>query len=146
MNKLIVSFILCVLATVLVFAEDPATTMKDASQAINDSHALIDQMAAEGFSIVQLEDILFEAEQIFIAQSTLGEGASYDSIITKTDQIQDISEKAYETKDQLVVLKTKLDGETGDMAEAYALYETAQQEFKDERYDQALDLVDQTYT
>lgn len=147
MQKTLVISIICMIALAsFAVAEDQPVTQEDARKALDQANALIVKMAEEGFSVQRMNDTLFEGEQIFIAQTTLGEKADFSTILDKTSSIDKISTQAYLTSDELSALKQKLEQETGDMTDAWTLYNQAHQEFVDERYEQSLDLVDQTYS
>lgn len=130
----------------IVLAGEPQIAKEDATKALDNARKIIDDMVSDGFNVQRVNDTLFEADQIFIAQSTLGDKADYALIMEKTSEIKEVSKKAYDVNDELSALKLKLDSETGDMTEAYALFETAKQEFYDERYEISLEKIEEVYS
>ena len=122
----------------------------DARSAIDLAKIDMQEMMDSGFSIIRINDTIAEATNYYDAQKALEEKTGqgdYSTVISLTDKISSIKKEAFDTYDELSALKKKLDesSQKQDAAEAEAIYNEAMQEFKDERYAQANDKIEECY-
>ena len=122
-----------------------------AKLAINQSINDISDMKNAHLPILRVNDIYFELNQLFNAQTTLEEKtniSNYDTVIKKTDEISQIKSVAFLSHDELFVLETtisKLNSNITDITKINLCFSDAKQEFTDERFEQSLDIIDTCY-
>jgi len=133
-------------SSLFVAADNNQNKTLEARNALENAKADMLEMAESGFSVQLVNDTLFEAEQIFIAQNML-EQPDYSFVLVKTKSIAEIKRKAFSVYDELNALSKKLEKEEAEenMSEAYTIFEKAKQEFYDERYDKAMLLIEECY-
>jgi DNA repair ATPase RecN len=125
-----------------------ASNAKESLKGIKEA---ITETGEAGYSTVQMNDMLLSAENILEAQVALenqGGESDFSLVYDMIDRIDELISKAYETGDELSALRKYIDSvsETGlDMSEAEALYKEAEEELKNERYDIAAALIDNSY-
>ncbi len=122
----------------------------EAFDCLVESQKIIKKLVEDGFNVIRPNDYFIEANQLFNAQLALDEKkreADYKGVLRKCNQIFDVKFDAYDTLDQLVTLGARLNksAEKLNISEAFVLFKEAEQAFFDERYEDALKLIDQTY-
>jgi hypothetical protein len=124
------------------------------AQTYNETLASLDQasldmleMQEAGFTTIMINDTLTEANQLFEAQRALelqGGKSDYSSVLTKTIEIAQTKQKAFETWDELEALRIRIESLDYD-SEALVTYSTARTEFQNERYDLALEAIEEAH-
>ena len=121
-----------------------------ASGKISRLQGQIANLRDDGFAIDRLADELFLVKQLLennknkeIADTP----TSYVKLFEKLDSITKLIQQAKLINDELVTLQQALDDASAglDVAQAQTIYDQAQQEFSDQRYEVSLDLIDKTY-
>ncbi len=122
-----------------------------AELAVNHAYIDISEMSTANLPTLRVNDIYFELEQLFNAQTALEEKtniSNYDTVFRMTKDISNIKSSAFLAHDELFVLKTvisDLDNTTMDLTDINLCQSNADQEFTDERFEQSLDLIDLCY-
>jgi len=102
-----------------------------------------------GFSVVRYNDALIATEELYWEQVTLetNEGeANYLLLNQKLNELKDIREKAYLAFDELAALKIRMDITTAtNTSPIYELYNKSKVAFHAERYEESLQLTEETY-
>jgi len=138
----VLSIMIFLVLTTSVFALTNSTEISDD---IKDLQEVMEQMDDEGFSIKRYNDTLLLTRQMYLAQENV-EDADFSLVEDKIDELRYLRKIAYANLDELGALELALNSSTAsDLTDAYALYDEAYQEFEDERYEQSLDLIDETY-
>jgi len=123
----------------------------DARSAIDLAKIDMQEMIDADFSVIRVNDTIAEATNYYDAQKALEEKtgqADYSTVMSLTDKISSIKKEAFDTYDELTALKKKLDelSQKQNASEAEIIYNEAMQEFKDERYAQANDKIEECYS
>jgi hypothetical protein len=115
-------------------------TIEVASQAINDSEEIIQELKNSNLSVVYMNDLLIEAKKLFDA-------ADYSGVLNYTEQIKQRRETAFQIYDTLAITKMSIEkyGKKGiNMNQSRDLLEKARTAFYEDRYQEAEDLIKQT--
>jgi len=103
-----------------------------------------------GFEVQRFADELFVIKQLFENNKNKeieGEVASYTRLFEKVESLGDLIDRAKLVKDELATLKIAVEeaAKELDMGPAQEMYLQAEQEFSDQRYEKAIEIVDKTY-
>ncbi|MFO8016526.1 MAG: hypothetical protein R6U32_05465 [Candidatus Woesearchaeota archaeon] len=133
--------------------EDKNITNEDAENALNSMNETMHSMIEDGFNVNRINDTLRESLKMYRAQKVLekeGEKPDYSSILEAHDDVIGMKDEAYHAKDLLYVaeqayksLRDKAEEHDTNISEAESLFESARQEFNDERYEKAAELAEQ---
>ncbi|MCE7739896.1 MAG: hypothetical protein GPJ50_11010, partial [Candidatus Heimdallarchaeota archaeon] len=122
----------------------------DAFDCLVESQQIIQELVDDGFNVVRPNDLFMVTNQLFNAEVALDKEkgtADYSRVLERCEEISNIQVLAYDSYDQLNVLSTELEKSTErlNISEAQVLFDKATEAFYDERYENCLDLIDQTY-
>lgn len=120
----------------------------EAKDRLDASKLLISEMEKNNFSVQRPMDIYTEASEIYKAQVALEQAngtPDYTLIYKRADEISNISSQAFNLSDELNALNIRLNESDVNTTESRALYDSAIQEFRDERYDVAEKRVSEAY-
>lgn len=117
---------------------------------LKDSQIIIQELVDNDFNAMRPNDIFMIAKQLFDAQVALDKEkgkANYDEILSRCDEINEIQLNAYDSYDQLNVLEAEINisSKRMNISEAIVLFERTKEAFNDERYEDCLDLIEETY-
>jgi hypothetical protein len=138
---LLIAVIFLVIPTIL------AQTYNETLVALDQANLDMSEMQEAGFTTIMINDTLTEANQLFEAQRALelqGGRADYSFILTKTREIAQLKQQAFETWDELEALRIRIESLDYD-SEAVVVYSKARTEFNNERYDLALDAIEEAH-
>ncbi len=124
----------------------------EAKTCLNESMQIMYDMKDAGFNMIRVNDTYSLAEQIYFSQLVLEDkkqAGDYSIILEKCTEIKGIKVKAYQSRDELRVLEERIN-ETAknkdvNVTEVLDYFNRVKQEFYDERYEQALALIEETY-
>jgi len=110
----------------------------------------ISKLTEEGLATTRVRDTVQLAENIFEAtalKEQSGQIVDYSVANEKADEAIALSQKAFQAKDELAVLKESIDaiGEGIDVSPVIEIYELGIQELKDQRYELAIVKVEEAY-
>ena len=109
----------------------------------------LDTLKELNFSVVRYNDTLIATEELYWEQVTLetNEGeANYLLLNQKLNELKNIREKAYLAFDELGALKIRIDATTAtNTTPIYELYNKSETAFHAERYEESLQLTEETY-
>lgn len=118
---------------------------QDATQALHNAESIITEMKDAGFSVSLPSDIVLEMRQLTSEKRSLT-SPDYSDVIEREKRIEKIRDIALEARDQQTSFQKKL-AEVGgaNVTEAKAIFEEANKEFYDERYEKAIVLIDRAH-
>ncbi|MBI5229627.1 hypothetical protein HY991_05935 [Candidatus Micrarchaeota archaeon] len=107
------------------------------------------EMTKNGLPATRYSDNIAIARQMYEAQLAL-EGAGgkpdYSIVLDKINELKVLKQMAFRALDELKVLNATINQTSGvDLAPVLELYSKAREEFKSERYEESLALVDKAY-
>ena len=148
MKAVLISFI-CIFMVLsvpsLAISEETSRVQSDLKLAEKDMQEMLDQ----GLTVTRYNDTLIITQQMFDAQVALenaGGKPSYYLVYEKLEELEDMKQKAFKNIDELNALKSAINQTEGiDLTQVLDLYEQAENEFKAERYEKSLELIDMTY-
>lgn len=153
MRRTIAAFFLIALVVLpaAAFAQTTAISPqgKDAGNGIAAAEKDMEEMASGGLPVARYNDTLFLARQIYDTQLALesaGKKADYSFVMEKLRELAGIKQNAYAAMDELKALEMAID-KTTDINKTAVLdiLEQAKTEFRAERYEQAIALVNKGY-
>jgi hypothetical protein len=107
------------------------------------------EMINQGIPITRYNDTFFMAKQIYYSQLALersGEKSDYVLFNQKMEELRQIKYNAFKALDELKALELAINKtENIDLEPVLALYAQAEQEFRSERYEECLKVIDKTY-
>lgn len=156
------SIILTLLLISLVLAKDTNLSVKLNASEINLSEEakqieislkLIEEdmleMEANGLSIARYGDTLFLAQEFYEVRKIAeinGAKTDYTVVQDKIYELKELNRKAYINLDELNALNKTIEQITGiDLTPIILNYQSAQKDFRLERYEQSLETIEQTY-
>jgi len=145
-------FIIVSLFLAIDFSQAYSNESIEAKGCLNESLQTTYEMKDTGFNIMRIKDTYSLAEQIYFAQIVAEDKkqvGEYGIILEKCREIKNIKIKAFQNRDELRVLEERIN-ETSknkevNLSGVLESFEKARQEFYDERYEQSLVLIDNTY-
>jgi len=145
-------FLIFILAIPVVLAQSNYTLSDEAieiSDALELAEKNMNEMLAKNISVTRYNDTLTLAKEIYNAQLILektGSGADYSFVREKLSELGYIKEQAFRALDELNALKLAINqAEEINKTIVIEMYEQAKTEFKAERYEECLALIDKTY-
>lgn len=119
-----------------------------ANSCIRESQHVIELMAFEELSVQGQLDSLKIAKNFYeqgIELEKQGNTADYSLVFKKCSEISLVAESAFDALDRLEILKSVIEdsGSKEEMKEAWAIYNNAESEINDGRYDLALKLIEE---
>ena len=138
------------LAAIDVNMDGLSSVAKASKRNIENADEAVRKMAQEGLPRTRVKDTVLIAENLFevaVQNERDGKTPDYDAANKKAGEAIELSEKAFQVSDELNLLKETIESlEEGiDWAPAIALYEAAEEELENQRYDLALGKIDETY-
>ncbi|MCX6748817.1 MAG: hypothetical protein NT076_04385 [Candidatus Pacearchaeota archaeon] len=148
-SKQIAALLIAILAINLALALDQNLTIKEkAFNCIEESKATMAELEKAKFNIIRVNDSLHKAENLYQAQLVLElqkNNPDFSSVIPHCQEISNIRNQAYKVRDELYSALIFYN-ETSlkvNMSESDSLLEQINQEIQDERYEQALVLIEE---
>jgi hypothetical protein len=148
MVKFKIIFIILVLLSTCVFAQ----TKEEALDSIDGIQDIIDEMKSANFSVMMLEDLLEQTNNLFVGQEAVedaGDEADYTFIIKNYEDIKNIRDRAFSINDEIFSISSMisdLDSRGIDVSGINSKFSELEIEFSNERYDQAEELIEKLYT
>jgi hypothetical protein len=129
---------------------EPSEDSIRAYQKIEDSKILVDQMKAQGFNTERVQDLILMAEQTYEAQlalEKLGGRPDYSNIYLKATEVSNLRSLSFQISDELINLRNEINtlDDSLNKTQLNENFNLARQEFYDERYEKAQELIDKTY-
>jgi len=128
------------------------TIEQSAALCINESHAIMNEMIADGFSVTRINDSLKNTESFFSSQTILKEKKKkydFSVILPYCAEISAIRESALESRDELNALMRFYNNSVVpgmDVTEIDKIIREIRGEISNERYEQVGPLVDKAYS
>jgi hypothetical protein len=145
-------FIIGSLLWAVDFSQAYSNESIEAKICLNESLQIIYDMGGAGFNTIRVNDTYYLAEQTYLSQIVAedkNQFGEYRTILEKCKQIKDIKIKALQNKDELRVLEERINetskNKDANLTEVLESFKRASQEFYDERYEQSLVLIEETY-
>ncbi|MBI2629806.1 hypothetical protein HYW76_01770 [Candidatus Pacearchaeota archaeon] len=124
---------------------------KQAVVCLNESAQIIEEMRAEGFNVIRVNDSFIQAQNSFSVQMSLKEknkSHDFSLVLPYCKEIEDIKDIAISSLDELTALKKFYNDsvvEGMNTTSVDKLIINIEEEIKNERYEQVKALVDQAY-
>jgi len=118
-----------------------------AANVLNQSRIDMQEMIEEGFNVFRVNDTLNQITQLFDAQYALelrGGKPDYSLVLEGSKIITNIKEQSENVKDELTVLESRFENLDKEK-ESYSIFNKAKKEFEDERYEQSVEFIEETY-
>ncbi len=123
-----------------------------AEDCLNESRQILLELQSEGFSVQRVNDSLKQLESLFNAQKTIKEKKEkhdFSVVFPYCEEIKEIREKAFISKDELEGLKRFyaefLEGTGINTSSVDKIINEIEAEIKNERYEKVPDLTDEAY-
>ncbi len=147
--KITAILLIAAISLTLASALEQNLTIKDqAATCLQDSRAILWELNNSGFNTLRVNDSLKKAENLYQAQLVLElekNNPDFSSVLPYCQEISNIKVQAYKVRDELysALIFYNETSSKANMSEADILVQNINQEIQDERYEQALTLVEE---
>jgi len=129
-----------------------AQTADEAREALSEVERTIKKMNQSDIPTKRVSDLYRQANSSYQTQlerNSTGKETDYSGVLNTADQIQSIRTEAFRAKDQLALLRSRIDeldqDEDLNLSDAKEELERAETEFQDERFERSQNHIDQAY-
>jgi hypothetical protein len=129
-----------------------AQTADEAREALSEVERTIKKMNQSDIPTKRVSDLYRQANSSYQTQlerNSTGKETDYSGVLNTADQIQSIRTEAFRAKDQLEILRSRIDeldqDEDLNLSDAKKELERAETEFQDERFERSQNHIDQAY-
>lgn len=149
--KFFLAFFLILSISNVVLADETNLTAEQKSiVCIQSSKNILDELNAEGFSVVRINDTIKEAEivlEIQQAQAAKGRSTDYSRVLALCEEVSQLRTFAFDMRDQINVLKDFFEASSQGIntSEIDVLFLELEKEMENERYELIPDLIERTY-
>jgi hypothetical protein len=147
MVKFKIIFIILVLLSSCAFAQ----TKEEALDSIDGIHDIIDEMKAANFSVLMIEDLFEQTNNLFSGQEAIedaGDEADYTFIIKNYNDIKILRDRAFSIDDEIFSISSMIDDLESrgiDVSTIDVKFLELETEFGNGRYDQSEELIEELY-
>lgn len=139
-------------AVLLLVSAATGETAQEASNALEEAENVIQEMNNSDIPTQRVSDLYEQANKTYSAQlkrNRSGKETDYSIVLDTVEQIKDIRTEAFRTKDQLDILRSRINELDKDkelnLSEAKEELEEAEIEFEDERFEKSQEHINLAY-
>ena len=139
-------------AVLLLVSAAAGQTAQEASNALEDAENVIQEMNNSDIPTQRVSDLYEQANESYVTQlerNRSGRETDYSIALDTVEQIKDIRTEAFRTKDQLDILRSRInelnEDEDLNLSGAKNELEEAEIEYGDERFERAQEHIDLAY-
>lgn len=151
MNKLItLLFVLFIATTVLAADYNSQADLEQAQNTLKNINLQIQEIRDQGFTVTRFADEYSVLRELYLSAVALADSNRFVDLrlfYERADSLENTIQKSREAQDELVALKLSIDdaSKTIDTTQAMEIYLEAEREFNDQRYEIAIQKIDDGY-